>query len=32
MVLDFDYSNEFDVNYWFECVNNYEFDNSFQAV
>jgi len=22
MVLDFDHSNEFDVNYCFECVNN----------
>lgn len=32
MVLDFDYSNEFDVNYCFECVNNYEFGNGFQTV
>ena len=32
MVLDFDYGSELDVNYCFECVNNYEFGNSFQTV
>lgn len=32
MVLGFGHSNEFDVNYCFECVNNYEFGNGFQTV
>ena len=32
MVSAFDYNNEFDMNYCFECVNNYEFGNSFQTV